>query len=82
VQHRQALEPLRRESQRAATAAARLAAEQQALDQKLAAPNGFSGAGVSLAEALKKRADLTRQIAEVEAQWLAAEEAIERAARG
>ena len=82
AQHRQALEPLRRESQRAATAAARLAAEQQALDQKLAAPNGFSGAGVSLAEALKKRADLTRQIAEVEAQWLAAEEAIERAARG
>jgi ATP-binding cassette subfamily F protein 3 len=53
VQHRQALEPLRRESQRAATAAARLAAEQQALDQKLAAPNGFTGAGVSLAEALK-----------------------------
>jgi ATP-binding cassette subfamily F protein 3 len=82
VQHRQALEPLRRESQRAATAAARLAAEQQALDQKLAAPNGFTGVGVSLAEALKRRADLARQIAEVEAQWLAAEEAIERAARG
>jgi ATP-binding cassette subfamily F protein 3 len=82
VQHRQALEPLRRESQRAATAAARLAAEQQALDQKLAAPNGFTGAGASLAEALKRRADLARQIAEVEAQWLAAEEAIERAARG
>ncbi len=82
VQHRQALEPLRRESQRAATAAARLAAEQQALDQKLAAPNGFGGAGASLTEALKKRADLARQIAEVEEQWLAAEEAIERAARG
>jgi hypothetical protein len=35
-----------------------------------------------LAAALKKRADLARQIAEAEAQWLAAEEAIERAARG
>jgi len=78
AQHRLALEPLRRESRRAEAAAARLAAEQRALDRELAVPRGFGG-GTALAEALKRRADLTRRIAEAEAQWLAAEEAIERA---
>ncbi len=78
AQQRLALEPLRRESRRAEEAAARLAAEQQALDQKLARPDGF---GAGLAEALKKRADLARQIAKAEAQWLAAEEALEAANR-
>jgi ATP-binding cassette subfamily F protein 3 len=82
AQARLALEPLRREAKRAEAAAARLAAEQQALDRKLAAPNGFGGGGTALAEALKKRSDLARRIAEAEAQWLAAEEAVERAARG
>jgi ATP-binding cassette subfamily F protein 3 len=82
AQARLALEPLRRESRRAEAAAAKLAAEQQALDRALAAPSGFDGGGPVLAAALKKRADLARQIAEAEAQWLAAEEAIERAARG
>jgi ATP-binding cassette subfamily F protein 3 len=78
---RQALEPLRREARRAEAAAARLAAEQQALDRELAAPNGFAG-GAILAEALRRRAELARRIAEAEAQWLAAEQAIERAAAG
>jgi ATP-binding cassette subfamily F protein 3 len=82
AQRRLALEPLRREAQRAEAAAARLAAEQQALDRALAAPNGSGDAGVTVAEALKRRADLARRIAEAEAQWLAAEEAIERAAHG
>jgi ATP-binding cassette subfamily F protein 3 len=81
AQQRLALEPLRRESRRAEAAAARLVAEQQALDRELAAPNGF-GAGTALTEALKRRADLARRIAEAEAQWLAAEEALEHAARG
>jgi ATP-binding cassette, subfamily F, member 3 len=82
AQARLALEPLRRESRRAEAVATRLAAEQQALDRELAAPNGFDGGGSALAAALKKRADLLRRIAEAEAQWLAAEEALERAARG
>jgi ATP-binding cassette subfamily F protein 3 len=81
AQQRLALEPLRREAKRAAAAAARLAAEQRALDRELAAPNGFD-AGSTLADAMKRRADLARRIAEAEAQWLAAEEAIERAAQG
>ena len=82
AQTRLALEPLRRESRRAEETAARLAAEQKALDRELAAPNGFCGSSLALAEALKKRAELGRRIAEAEAQWLAAEEALERALRG
>jgi ATP-binding cassette subfamily F protein 3 len=82
AQTRLALEPLRRESRRAEEMATRLTAEQQALDRELAAPNGFGGGSPALAEALKKRAELGRRIAEAEAQWLAAEEALERAARG
>ena len=76
---RLALEPLRRESRRAEEMAARLAAEQQALDRELATPKFPGGA---LADALRRRAELARRIAEAEARWLAAEEAIERAARG
>jgi ATP-binding cassette, subfamily F, member 3 len=78
AQHRLAVEPLRREARRAEEASARLAAEQRTLDRELAVPGGFAG-GPALAEALKRRADLARRIAEAEAQWLAAEEAIERA---
>jgi ATP-binding cassette subfamily F protein 3 len=81
AQVRLALEPLRRESRRAEQAAVQLAAEQKVLDHQLAAPQAFGG-GAGLAEALKRRADLARRIAEAEAQWFAAEEAIERAARG
>jgi ATP-binding cassette subfamily F protein 3 len=81
AQVRLALEPLRRESRRAEQAAARLAAEQKDLDRQLTAPHAFGG-GPGLAEALKRRADLVRRIAEAEAQWFAAEEAIERAVSG
>jgi ATP-binding cassette subfamily F protein 3 len=82
AQARLALEPLRRQSRQAEQAAAKLTAEQQALDRELAVPKAFGGGGPALAEALKRRADLVRRIAEAEAQWLAAEEAIERSARG
>jgi ATP-binding cassette, subfamily F, member 3 len=81
AQQRLTLEPLRRESRRAAAAATRLAAEQRALDRELAAPDRFGGAGAAMAVALKRRADLARRIAQAEAEWLAAEEALERAAR-
>ncbi len=81
AQARLALEPLRRQSREAEAKAAQLAAERQALDRELAAPAAF-GSSAALAEALKRRADLGRRIAEAEAQWFAAEEALERAARG
>jgi ATP-binding cassette subfamily F protein 3 len=77
---RLAIEPLRRKARRAEAEAAKLAAEQKALDDSLAAPGRFIGG--ALTEALRRRADLARQIAEVEAQWLAAEEAIERSLDG
>jgi ATP-binding cassette, subfamily F, member 3 len=78
VERRAALEPLRRTARHAEAAAARLAAEQHTLDKKLAAPGAFGGRGAALADALKRRAELARLIAEAEAQWLAAETAIEQ----
>ncbi len=81
AERRQALTPLRRTAREAAEAAARLTAEQQALDRRLASPGGISGGGAALAEALKRRAELARLIAEAEAQWLAAETAVEEMSR-
>jgi ATP-binding cassette subfamily F protein 3 len=78
AERRAALEPLRRTARHAEAAAARLAAEQRALDMKLAAPGAFGGQGAALADALKRRAELARLIADAEAQWLAAETAIEQ----
>jgi ATP-binding cassette subfamily F protein 3 len=77
AERRQALEPLRRRARAAEETAHRLAAERKALDRRLASPGGDAAAVV---EAMKKRAELTRMIAEAEAEWLAAEEAIERSA--
>jgi ATP-binding cassette subfamily F protein 3 len=81
AERRLALQPLRRTARQAEAAAARLAAEQQILDRELAAPGGFGGKGAALADALKRRADLARLIADAEAQWFAAEAAIEQMAR-
>src|SRR5205807_6505202 len=73
AERRLLLQPLRQTARQAEQAAARLAAERQALDHKLAAPGAFGGQGSALAAALKRRADLSRRIAEAEAEWLAAE---------
>ena len=81
AERRLALEPLRRTAREAEAAAARLAAEQQALDRALAAPEALNGRGAALVDALKRRAELARLIAEAEAEWLAAETAIEEMAR-
>jgi ATP-binding cassette subfamily F protein 3 len=82
AERRQLLQPLRQTARQAEAAAARLAAEQQALDRKLAAPGAFGGEGAALSQALKRRAELARLIAEAEAQWLAAETAIEQFSQG
>ena len=76
AERRVALEPLRRRSRRAEETAQLLAAEQSALDRRLAS-QGLEGA--ALVEAYRRRAELSRLIAEAEAEWLAAEEAIETA---
>jgi ATP-binding cassette subfamily F protein 3 len=78
AERRIALEPLRRKSRQAEQIAARLVAEQRALDTQLALPGAFGGRGPALAEALKRRAELARRIAEAEAAWLEAESEIER----
>jgi len=62
--------------------AVRLAAEQRALDTQLAAPGAFGGRGPALAEALKRRAELARLIADAEAAWIEAESEIERMTQG
>jgi len=80
AQRRIAMEPLRRKARMAEAAAARLAAEQQALDRSLIKPGAFGGS--EMAEALKRRAELARLIAEAEAEWLAAEAEIERLTQG
>src|SRR5439155_16775080 len=82
AERRLLLQPLRQTARQAEQAAARLAAERQALDQKLALPGAFGGQGSALADALKRRADLSRRIAEAEADWLAAETAIEEFGQG
>ncbi len=60
----------------------RLAAEQRALDTQLAAPGAFGGRGPALAEALKRRAELARLIADAETAWIEAESEIERMTQG
>ncbi|HJU16136.1 MAG TPA: ABC-F family ATP-binding cassette domain-containing protein [Stellaceae bacterium] len=76
---RRDLEPLRQKVRHAEERIARLLREQKALDRALAKPGGFGGDGAALSEALKQRAELARLLAEAESEWLAAEEAIERA---
>ena len=78
AERRLMLQPLHRTARQAEAAAARLAAERLTLDRKLAAPGAFGGKGRALADALKRRAELSRLIAEAEAEWLAAEIAIEQ----
>ncbi|MGE5271325.1 MAG: ABC-F family ATP-binding cassette domain-containing protein [Thiohalocapsa sp.] len=81
AERRVALQPLRRTARAAEQNAARLAAEQQALDRKLASPDAFQGRREALADALKRRAEVARLLAEAEAEWLAAETAIEELER-
>jgi ATP-binding cassette subfamily F protein 3 len=77
AERRRALEPLRQKARSAEEMAARLAAEQQALDRTLADPGAFAE-GAALADALKRRAQLERRIAEAEAEWFEAATELER----
>jgi ATP-binding cassette subfamily F protein 3 len=76
-----AMGPLRQKARLAESTAARLTAEQQTLDRSLAAPGAFGGRGAALEAALKRRAELARLIEAAEAEWLAAESAIEQMAQ-
>jgi ATP-binding cassette, subfamily F, member 3 len=78
AERRRELEPLRQRARRAEQEVARLTKERDAVDRALA--NG-KGNGLSPGEALKRRAELVRQIERAETDWLAAAEAIEQEAR-
>jgi ATP-binding cassette subfamily F protein 3 len=78
AERRRELDPLRRQARRAEQEVARLTRERDALDRVLASGKGN---GLSPGEALKRRAELVRQIERAETDWLAAAEAIEREAR-
>ena len=78
---RRALDPLRRRARQAEETIARLSQERAALDRGLAEFNGARPKGGAIGDALKRRAELIRRIAEAETEWLTAEEAIEREAQ-
>jgi len=77
AEKRRSLEPLRQRARRAEEVIARLSGERAALERDLAADNGSGLRGSAVAEIMKRRARLIRQIAEAESEWLKTEEAIE-----
>jgi ATP-binding cassette, subfamily F, member 3 len=77
---RRKLDPLRQRLRQAEEAVMRLTNERDALDRELAGPGGSRAAGWTISEALKRRAELVRSIVQAEAEWFAAEEALDRAA--
>jgi ATP-binding cassette subfamily F protein 3 len=75
------LAPLRRRAREAEALVERLGNERAALDAALAAPDTYSNGGARVAELGRQRAEVARRLAEAEAEWLAAHEAIEEAER-
>ncbi|MGH7115549.1 MAG: ABC-F family ATP-binding cassette domain-containing protein [Stellaceae bacterium] len=78
AEKRRELDPLRQRARRAEDTITRLLREREALDRGLATPSRSPAAGVAIVDALKRRAEIIRLIDRTEAEWLAAEEAIER----
>jgi len=75
---RAALAPLRRQAKEAEVRLGKLAAERAALEARLADPALYtSGRAVEVTSANTRLAAIAREQAEVEAAWLAAEEALE-----
>jgi ATP-binding cassette subfamily F protein 3 len=76
---RRLLEPLRERAQLAEATVARLSKEREALERRLGARDGARVTGSAISEALKRRAELIRLIAEAESEWFLNAEALERA---
>src|SRR5262249_38472784 len=82
AERRRELDPLRQQARLAEETVARLIRERDALDRALGQQQGAKqGNGLSPPEALKRRAELVRQIERAETEWFAAAEAAEREAR-
>ena len=82
AEQRRSLDPLRQRAREAEARVARLSQECQALDRDLAKFNGARPTGVAAGDALKRRAELVRLIAQAENEWLTTEEAIEHESLG
>ena len=76
---RRLLEPLRERAQLAEATVARLSREREALERRLGACDSARITGPAISEALKRRAELIRLIAEAESEWFLNAEALERA---
>jgi ATP-binding cassette subfamily F protein 3 len=81
AQYRERLKALRAVVRAAEKKVEALTAEIRAIDDALADPTGTKGslASVNLSDLMKKRSELESQLERAEAQWMAAEEAIEGA---
>jgi len=79
AQRRQALGPLRQALRRAEAELAAVTERKAALDRRLADSGTYAEGGAALQELLRERAGAAQALAEAEARWLAAAEAIERA---
>ena len=78
AERRVALEPLRRKSRQAEQTRPGSRPSSARSTRSWRLPGAFGGRGPALAEALKRRAELARLIAEAEAEWIEAESEIER----
>ncbi|MBV8739805.1 MAG: ABC-F family ATP-binding cassette domain-containing protein [Alphaproteobacteria bacterium] len=76
---RRLLEPLRERARLAEATVARLSKEREALERRLGACDGVRVTGPAVSEALKRRAELIRLIANAESEWFLNAEALERA---
>ncbi len=79
AEKRQALGPLRNSLRAAERELAALAAQKEALDRRLADPETYAEGGAPLQELLREQAAAAQALAEAEARWLAAAEAVEQA---
>ena len=78
---RAAIAPLRRALREAEERLAAIAASKAAIDRQLSDPRTYAGDGTSIEELLRQQAEATASLAEAEAQWLAAAEALEQSER-
>jgi ATP-binding cassette subfamily F protein 3 len=78
AERRRELAPLRRRVHDAQKTVEQLTAEHRTLERRLADPVTYAG-GDDVAVLVQRQAELTRRLRDAEVQWLAAEEALERA---
>jgi len=79
VERRQAIGSLRNALRMAERQLAEITARKEALDRRLADPALYANGGAEIADLLREQASAAAALAEAEARWLAAAEAVEQA---